>query len=372
MEAEVLVVGGGPAGLATAIAARQAGFEVDVLERSVPPIDKACGEGLMPSGRDALGILGIDVEALGGFPFQGIRYIDGVELAEGLFSSRPGLGVRRLELHRELQRRAEEVGVRCHWGHSVRSLDLGVGPPVLHTDAGNWSADWLVAADGLHSRLRKWAGLEGRPCSLERFGVRRHYSIEPWSEFVEVYWTDRCEAYVTPVSQEEVGVAMLWSGGKANFDDLLGEFPHLQSRLGNARASSKDRGAGPFRQRVRAVTRGNIALVGDASGYLDALTGEGLAIAFRQALALVEAIRARDLGSYRRAHRRIVRSPETLTKLTLLLSRHPRLRRKVIRILADDPSLFSSFLALQNDEASLVGDGVKIFGKLLARIALSG
>ena len=165
---------------------------------------------------------------------------------------------------------------------------------------------------------------------------------------------------------------MLWSGGKADFKDLLGDFPHLLSRLSNARPSSKDRGAGPFRQRVRAVTRGRMALVGDASGYVDALTGEGLAIAFRQALALVEAIRAGDLGSYRRAHRRIVRPPETLTKFTLLLSRHPRLRRNVIRILADDPSLFSSFLALQNDEASLVGDGSKTLVKLLAKLVLPG
>ena len=91
-----------------------------------------------------------------------------------------------------------------------------------------------MAADGLHSRLRRWSGLAGREARWKRFGVRRHFAMEPWSRFVEVYWGDGCEAYVTPVADDLVGVAILWSGRKAGFDGLIGQFPLLQSRLAGA------------------------------------------------------------------------------------------------------------------------------------------
>jgi len=340
---DVVIVGGGPAGLTTAIAARLSGFEVVILDCARPPLDKACGEGLMPDGVAVLESLRVDLQAVSSRPFRGIRYLDDELSAEGVFPGAPGLGVRRTELHGALRRRAESLGVDLRWGVRVRGIAAGG----FETDHGVVRGRWLVGADGRVSRVRKWSGLEARPAHRRRFGVRRHFELEPWSDLVEVHWGDGCEAYVTPVGESLVGVALLWSGAAATFDELLMGFPSLGRQVDNAPVASKDRGAGPLEQRCRAVVVGKLALVGDASGYLDAITGEGLALSFRQAATLVEAMAADDLDRYAAAHRRIVRYPNAITRLLLLVERHPRLRRRVMRSLAGDPTLMSRFLALK-------------------------
>jgi flavin-dependent dehydrogenase len=351
--ADVVVAGGGPAGLATAIAARLEGFDVTVLDGARPPLDRACGEGLMPDGVAVLETLGVDLQGVESRPFSGIRYLDDEVVGEGVFPGVPGLGIRRTELHRALRRRAEALGVNLRWGVRVR----GVVADGFETDDGLVRGRWLVGADGRASRVRRWSGLDGWPARRRRFGVRRHFEIEPWSDLVEVYWADCREAYVTPVGEGLVGVALLWSGAATTFDDLLESFPRLRRRLEGAAAASKDRGAGPLQQRCRHVIRGNLALVGDASGYLDAITGEGLALSFRQAAALVEAMAAADLRRYADAHRRIVRYPNAVTRLLLLVERYPGLRRRVMRSLAADLSLMSRFLALK-----MRPQGPRVFG----------
>ncbi len=336
---DLLVIGGGPSGLATAIRARLAGLDAAVLERFHPPIDKACGEGLMPDAVARLREIGVDP---GGFPFRGIRYVDGDLVAEGIFPHAGGLGVRRVELHEALVRRAEETGVELLWGVSA----LGLEADGVLTDQGKIQARWIAGADGLLSRVRKWAGLDGGPGPLRRFGVRRHYAIPPWTDLVEVHWGPSCEAYVTPVGPDEIGVALLWSDGKSDFDDLLERLPALQERLADAPVGSRDRGAGPLHQKVLAVYRGNVALVGDASGYLDAITGEGMAVALHHSAALVNALVAGDLSLYAAAHRRIARLPDFMTSLVLGMERRPGLRRRALRALAAEPALFSRLLGI--------------------------
>jgi flavin-dependent dehydrogenase len=353
--ADVVITGGGPAGLCAAIAARLRGFEVIVLDRARPPLDKACGEGLMPDGVVVLEDLGVDLQGIDSHPFHGIRYVDDHVEAEGLFPGSPGLGVRRTELHGALRRRAEALGTDLRWGVKVQ----GVIADGFETDHGVVRGRWLVGADGRASRVRQWSNLGGRTARSRRFGIRRHFEIEPWSDLVEVYWSDGREAYVTPVADAMVGVALLWSGRPATFDDLFQSFPSLRRRLENAPVASKDRGAGPLEQRCRKVIRGNLALVGDASGSIDPITGEGLALSFRQAVSLVEAMAAGDLRRYVSAHRRIGRYPNSITRLLLRVERHPWLRRRVMRSLAADPSLMSRFLALKmrSEGPRILGDG---------------
>jgi len=367
MTDQVVVVGGGPAGLAAAIALRGADFAVTVLEASPRgPIDKACGEGLMPDGVAVLQRLGVRLDPATCHPFLGIRYLDQKWVAEGRFPAGHGLGIRRTQLHRALIQRAEEAGVEIQW--STRAQ--GLSRQGVRTAAGEFTARWILGADGLRSRVRSWAGLAARPAKLRRFGVRRHFEVEPWSDCVEVYWAEGCEAYVTPVAGREVGIAVLWAGRKAGFDQLLESFPALRQRVAGCREVSRHRGAGPLMQRVRGVWRGRVLLVGDAAGYVDAITGEGLSLAFHQAEALAEALAADDPRSYVKAHRRLHSLPDNLTRWLLRIERHPRLRQRMVGALAREPELFSRILGIHSRSHKLsslgLGGALRLFWRMIS------
>lgn len=381
---DILVIGGGPAGLATAIRARQAGLAVTLVDGGQPPIDKACGEGLMPDGVALLARLGVVLPKDQCRTLRGVRYIEDDIVVEGPFPGPPGLGVRRLDLHRALVSRAEAIGVDLCWGVRVLGFEgspFGAGPDArapgrlraadsVATDDGPMRARWLVAADGLHSPLRRAAGLEGPPARCRRFGLRRHFAVAPWTDHVEVHWSDGVEAYVTPLGGDLVGVALLFADQPPDFDRILRRFPTLARRLAVAPAASRQRGAGPLEQRTRGVVRGNLALVGDAAGYLDAITGEGLSLAFHDAFAVVEAIVRGNLAIYAVAHRRMARVPTTMIRLALFVDRHPRLRRRVMRALAADPRLFRALLAVHVRVRPPAPAAAWILPRLALRLAL--
>lgn len=324
---DVFVVGGGPAGLAVAIAARCRGLDVAVADSARPPIDKACGEGIMPDGVDAARALGIDLD---GIPFRGLRFCDGAFTAEAAFPRGEGLAMRRTELHQAMLRRARDIGVRLQWGAPVAGLD-------------SIRARWVVGADGGESRVRRWAGLDAVRREDRRFGFRRHYALEPWTDLVEIHWGDRFQFYVTPVAQREVCVALICRDPRLRLDDALARVPQLARRLGPSDAPI--RGAVTATRRLRSVCRGCVALIGDASGSIDAITGEGLCLAFRQAGALAAALETGDLTSYSAAHRRLARRPRAMGDLLLMLDRHPALRRAAVRAFGAHPPLFARMLA---------------------------
>ena len=333
---DLLVAGGGPAGLATAILGARAGLEVVVIERRDGPVDKACGEGLMPHAVSLLNRLGVEAP---GKPFRGITYIDDRRSVTGLFRGGAGRGVRRTALHAGLLEAAATAGVRIEHG------DVGpVSQNATSVHCSGFHARYLAAADGLHSPVRTALGLARPSGGPRRWGIRRHHLMAPWSDCVEVYWSDDAEAYVTPVADDCVGVAVLTSR-KGGFDEHLASFPALQERVHGA-GHGPDRAAGPLRQKVSSRSAGRILLVGDAAGYVDALTGEGLGIAFGAAQLLVESVLADRPQDYDRRWRRMSRRYRLLTAGVLRASATPAVRTRIVPAAARFPSVFRGVVNL--------------------------
>ncbi len=340
---DLLVVGGGPVGLAAAIEGRRAGMSVLLVEPRVGPVDKACGEGLMPGTVAALDRLGVSVQ---GARFVGIRYVapNGHTSATHLFKRGAGLGVRRTALHAALAERAADVGVSRHPGRVVRLRNSegagGTDVGVELDDGALLSARWLLGCDGLHSVVRRESGL-GLGSDGRRYGVRRHAARAPWSDVVEVHWSPVGEAYVTPISEQEVGIAILGPRHWA-FAEALATFPALADRLAGATWTSSARGAGPLRQNVSAQGRGRVLLVGDAAGYVDALTGEGLRIGLACADAAVAAIASARPQDYPRRWRRLTREYRWLTTGLVTATRIPVVRRLLVPTADRLPRVFGA------------------------------
>jgi flavin-dependent dehydrogenase len=319
--------------LAAAIAASLKGFDVAVADAAQPPIDKACGEGLMPDSLDALRQLGVTLDGGQAFAFRGIRFIGAGGTVAADFPRDCGLAVRRVRLHQALIDRAQELGVKLLWRTPMTGL-------------GDIDARWIIGADGENSRVRRWAGLDAVRRESFRYGFRRHYRVRPWTDFMEVHWGPGCQMYVTAVGPGEVCAAVLTRDSRQRVDAGLALFPTLARRLEGAEQLSVERGAVTFTRRLKRVYRGRTALIGDASGSVDAITGEGMGLAFRQALALADALAADNLDRYQIAHRRLARRPAFMAQLMLTLDRFPRLRPPVLRTFAARPVIFERLLAV--------------------------
>jgi menaquinone-9 beta-reductase len=360
---DVLIVGGGPAGLAAALALRQCGATVTVADARKPPIDKACGEGLMPDSLRELALLGIELTSQDGAAFRGVRFMDhsGSEHAEAgemvvataYFSSGEdagtgmGIGLPRQALHARLVAQAVAAGVDLRW-QSQAQLQ-GSGQVLVAGEAHRYG--WLVGADGQCSQVRRWAGLERSKILSKRFGFRRHFRVAPdasWSKFVEVHWGRSGQAYVTPVGPNEVCVATLSRDPHCRVETLLDELPRLRERLGGTAKAALDeeRGSLTTTRRLARVSIGKVALVGDASGSADAITGEGMGMAFRQALLLAECLEIGNLARYDRLHPQILQLPQTMARIMLWMDRSATFRNRAMQMLAAEPALFAEMLGV--------------------------
>ena len=364
MRSDVVVIGGGPAGMATAIAASRKGLRVTVLDSRKPPIDKPCGEGLLPEAVAGLRTLGIELGSTAAFPLAGIRFCDEQSSATASITRGRAFGLRRTTLHEILVNRARELGVSFLWGARASSLD----PRSVTVDGTSVSYQWLVGADGQCSVVRSWAGLGIGRYRRSRFGFRRHYRVPPWADVVEVYWGKRCQMFVTPTAADEVCIALLSSDPRLRIDRALGQFPSVAQRLRGASPVLAEGGAITALGCARRVVRGRVALVGDASCAIDGIAGQGLSLAFQEAIALGEALGREDLRHYERAHRQITKMALRMTQLLLLMDRSTWIRRKTLRLFATQPALYSKLISIHTGESAsdsfrvreIVGLGLRV------------
>jgi menaquinone-9 beta-reductase len=369
VKTDVLIIGGGPGGLAAGIVLAACNLQVLLCERRPLPADQLCGEGLLPGGVAALKQLGVASHLQQGDyrPFTGIRYYSPHGRAAAAdFREGPGWGMRRSCLSAALLARAGDFPHLTIWD-GVPAQPVGRRAGHLQVQAGS-DAVWtrlLIGADGRNSRVRHWAGLGGR-ASERRWGTGRHFQVRPWSSKVEVYWgPPGVEAYVTPCGSECVGIVFLWDSrrfrpdraGSLLFDAMLALFPSLAAKVAGARPLDRQRATGPLHQVATGPVADGVLLLGDAAGYLDALTGEGLSLALAQALALADTVvpqlqrkqagrlTAGDLNGYRSAYSRIVRPYYRMTRLALWLGRHGRILEGLIALLGRRPGLFQRLLS---------------------------
>ena len=349
---DVLIVGGGPSGLAAAIALKMRGADVLVADALRPPIDKACGEGLMPDALRDLAALGVEWDVRDGALFQGIRFENWTDTDHSSvsadFKAGNGFGMRRPVLHTRLVERASELGVRFHWGTHV-----ALGKPVT-LNHERCTYKYLVGADGQSSRVRKWAGLDHGQWSTTRFGFRRHYRIAPFSNSVEVHWSALGQVYITPVAEDEICVAVVTRRSSTRMQQVIDSIPYLRERLVPNASSVRERGAVTTTRRLTHITRDNIALLGDASGTVDAVTGEGLALGFRQAILLSRSLGKNGLELYAAGHQKILQMPQIMARTLVLMDAYPALRTQAMRALSSSPSLFRGLLNVHVGEEALL------------------
>ena len=357
---EVLIIGGGPAGLAASIALRQRSIDCMVVEARSPGIDKACGEGLMPDSCETLAKLGIDLQDSDGYRFRGIRFANSLHSVDAYFPNGVGIGIRRPHLHALLVERARQAGAALFFNTRVQlpankpTGDAG-GYQTASIDGEPISFRYLIGADGQASSVRRWAGLDSTKKNSLRFGFRTHYRVAPWSEYAEIHWGPSGQLYITPVAPDCVCVIYITCGPRCDRETILAGFPEIASCLVGAEIASDQRGAVTATRKLRGVATDSVALVGDASGSADAITGEGLAVSFRQALALADAIACGSLESYNRAHRQIGRLPHAMGALMLTLDRWPAFQRRALGALAHNPTVFHELLQAHVGHRKLAG-----------------
>ncbi|MBI2765050.1 MAG: NAD(P)/FAD-dependent oxidoreductase [Chloroflexi bacterium] len=367
---DVLVAGGSIAGAATAIHLARRGRHVLLIERAQELRPKACGEGVLPAGVAALAALGLSPETLTpSATLRSVRFCAGGRVAEAPFSvrGRAGLGVRRDLLDPSLLERARAEGVDVRTGVTARRLLVESGKvAAIETTGGPLPARAFVAADGLHSRLRRLAGLDARAVG-DRYGISAHLRLPaPPDEAVQVHFRSGYELYLTPVGGDCANVAILLrrpamrdiaGDPGAAFDRAIAREPLL------ARAERIDgpHVAGPFPRQARRAWRGNLVLAGDAAGFFDGITGEGMSAALvgaRMCAAAIDAYLRNDscapLRVYDTRRRAFARNSTLFARMALLLARSPAVAAHVVGNLSRRPATFARLVAVSNGEVGLL------------------
>jgi len=382
--ADVVVVGAGPAGAASAILLAERGFAVVLLDKAGFPRPKICGEYLSPEASRILDRLGVlkTVDQAGAQPLRGMRIVapDGTVLDGAYPTAGPWRGYRdhalaipREALDRILVERAKSLPVEVKERHRVTGLlaESGhvMGVKVQDPDGGarEIRARLVVGADGRSSVVAASLGLV-RPHRLRRMALIQHVSgLDGLTDRGEIYIDPPDYAILNPVAPGLVNVGLVvplahaapWSGRlETFFRARLKQLRHLAPRLAGMEPAGRLMAMGPLAYRVGEPRAGGVLLAGDAAGFYDPFTGEGLFTALRSAELLVETahaaltrgdLSARALAPYARARGREFAAKSRVTRGIQLLIARRGLANLAAHALARRPALLDALMGVIGD-----------------------
>ena len=352
---DAIVVGAGPAGSALAAGLAGDGARVLLLEQAHHPRPKACAEYASPMIAEELARIGIpetgwsdDAVALTGMHIHAGRHVARITYADRR-GARTAWGLDRRRFDSRLASHAAACGAEVREGSRVVGLiDEGGrigGVRIRDTGRGDErtiQADWVVGADGARSSVARLLGVE-RPVRFpRRLGLIAHYRGDPTL-------TDHGEMHVgrgwyvglapTPSRELNVGMALPMTAGApsaaSRFASAIDGLPAVARRLAHSQRLGPIRGASPIGHRVSDVAGPGWLLIGDAAGFVDPFTGEGIHRALRSARAAANALRADGdvAAAYRRERRQAFAAKSTLSWLVqAFLAVPPLLEHAVARL----------------------------------------
>ena len=346
---DIAIIGGGPAGLTAGISLAQSGFKTILIEKKSFPVDKPCGEGIMPTGLAILKKLGVfeKIPEKQCLFFEGIHSITSHQQLQANFLEGPGLAVRRPILSQALLDIASTVhGLSILDKTPVLEIKASETDMRLRTPVHQIRTRFLIGADGLNSPTRHWLGFKASLGSRKRYGTTQRYHLKPWNNKVEIHWKMGLEAYITPNGPDSINLAFLWDKNQYN-PHFLSEFPELQERLENAPKIGLTGSRGPFYHIVKNPIAPQTALIGDAAGYLDPITGEGISLGLQSALLLSQCLtQNKPLSWYAHELRKSRHRYIFTTRSLLFLAQHERLFNLSLSFLKQHPKIFQHLLSL--------------------------
>lgn len=373
--ADVVVVGGGPAGAASAVFLRQLGHAVVLLDKARFPRDKVCGESVSPEGRrliEAVGA-GASLRALAPWPIRGMTLTapDGTRFSGRYPQDRAGFALRREALDAALLERARAAGVAVREGVRatgvVRSAGRVTGVECCGPEGPELlGARLVVVADGRDSVVARRLGrLRAHP-RLRRFAVRAHFEgVQGLSGNGEMHVTGGAYCGIAPLSESQANVAIVVDAREMRkaagdvggfFRETLSRSPQVQERLAGARLLAPPRAIGPLALVADRVSVPGAALVGDAAGFFDPFTGEGITLALRSAELLAGAAdaalrtgRPELLARYARERHAATRDKFLVNRLIQEFVSRPALANATARRLRRRPDLADRLVGIAGD-----------------------
>ncbi|MCA9507122.1 MAG: NAD(P)/FAD-dependent oxidoreductase [Myxococcales bacterium] len=363
---DVVIVGAGPAGFACALKLAQKNLSVALIEKNQLPAGKPCGEGILPNGVNQLKSLGI-LDFIGDdqqHKIDGIRYITAKHQAKASFINGVGLGINRVVLSSAFKKSLNQYPnihlIKAEFKNYENSIVTVKEENLMR----HIKTKFLVGADGLRSKVRSNLGIEIKKPYFKRWALTAHMPIKAWTSLVEIHLDKNIEAYVTPTGKNEINVVFMWdrskklpAKGKDLFFALIDNFPKLKKQMALYDLSHKAFAIGPFHYRAKNFfSKTHAALIGDAAGYIDPLTGEGINLGLYQGQLLAHIIGDKlrqnkritqsDLQEYQRGALNYGRAHTWLTYIMLLMQKNNLFFELAMKIFKTYPWLLSSLTAI--------------------------